>query len=153
CPIFPAPWVIRSCSGPGVKNSCHACHCKDWQVLYLSIDKMERDMSQTSSSPKPGRRRIVGTAAIGATAGLAVGLAAGVAAALPPKAAPIPPRPGRRRFEGKVVAITGATSGIGRAAALAFAAEGGKVAFCGRRTALGQEVEREIKAHGGEALY
>ena len=52
-----------------------------------------------------------------------------------------------------MVAITGATSGIGRAAALAFAAEGGKVAFCGRRTALGQEVEREIKAAGGEALY
>jgi NAD(P)-dependent dehydrogenase (short-subunit alcohol dehydrogenase family) len=52
-----------------------------------------------------------------------------------------------------VVAITGATSGIGRAAALAFAAEGGKVAFCGRRTTLGQEVEREIKSAGGQALY
>jgi len=51
------------------------------------------------------------------------------------------------------VVITGATSGIGRAAALAFAAEGGKVAFCGRRTNLGQEVEREIKSAGGEALY
>jgi NAD(P)-dependent dehydrogenase (short-subunit alcohol dehydrogenase family) len=72
---------------------------------------------------------------------------------LPPKSPPAPPRPGRRRFDGKVVAITGATSGIGRAAAFAFAAEGGKVAFCGRRSALGQEVEREIKAAGGEALY
>jgi NAD(P)-dependent dehydrogenase (short-subunit alcohol dehydrogenase family) len=61
--------------------------------------------------------------------------------------------PGRRRFEGKIVAITGATSGIGRAAALAFAAEGGKVAFCGRRADLGRQVEREIKAAGGEALY
>jgi len=40
-------------------------------------------------------------------------------------------------LDGKVAAITGATSGIGRAAALAFAAEGGKVAFCGRRTELG----------------
>ena len=38
-----------------------------------------------------------------------------------------------------MVAITGATSGIGRAAALAFAAEGGKVAFCGRREELGYE--------------
>ena len=81
------------------------------------------------------------------------GLATGVAVALPPKSAPVPPAPGRRRFEGKVVVITGATSGIGRAAALAFAAEGGKVAFCGRRADLGQEVEREIKSAGGEALY
>jgi len=68
-------------------------------------------------------------------------------------AAPVPPAPGRRRFEGKVVVITGATSGIGRAAALAFAAEGGKVAFCGRRVELGQAVEREIKSTGGQALY
>src|SRR4029077_16225341 len=63
------------------------------------------------------------------------------------------PAPGRRRFEGKVVAITGATSGIGRAAALAFAAEGGKVALCGRRTSLGQEVEHDIKSAGGQAIY
>jgi NAD(P)-dependent dehydrogenase (short-subunit alcohol dehydrogenase family) len=105
------------------------------------------------SSPSPNRRRVVGTAAVGVTAGLAAGLAAGVAIALPPKSPLIPPKPGRRRFEGKVVVITGATSGIGRAAAIAFAAEGGKVAFCGRRTPLGEEVEREIKAAGGTALY
>jgi NAD(P)-dependent dehydrogenase (short-subunit alcohol dehydrogenase family) len=104
-------------------------------------------------SPSPNRRRVVGTTAVGVTAGLAAGLAAGVAVALPPKSPPIPPRPGRRRFEGKVVAITGATSGIGRAAAIQFAAEGAKVAFCGRRTILGAEVEHEIKAAGGEALY
>jgi NAD(P)-dependent dehydrogenase (short-subunit alcohol dehydrogenase family) len=102
---------------------------------------------------RPSRRRLLGSAGLGATAGLTVGLAAGVALALPPKSPPIPPHPGRRRFEGKVVAITGATSGIGRAAALAFAAEGGKVAFCGRRTALGAEVERQIKEAGGQALY
>ena len=59
----------------------------------------------------------------------------------------------RRRFENKVVLITGATSGIGRAAAIGFAAEGGKVAFCGRRERLGREVEAEIKSHGGKALY
>jgi hypothetical protein len=59
----------------------------------------------------------------------------------------------RRRFENKVVLITGATSGIGRAAAIAFAAEGGKVAFCGRRENLGHDVETSIKSHGGEALY
>jgi NAD(P)-dependent dehydrogenase (short-subunit alcohol dehydrogenase family) len=61
--------------------------------------------------------------------------------------------PRRRRFEGKVVVITGATSGIGRAAAVAFAAEGGKVAFCGRRENLGHQVEAEIKTQGGEAMY
>ena len=72
---------------------------------------------------------------------------------------PCRPRPLPSRLRRAVVAstarwaITGATSGIGRAAALAFAAEGGKVAFCGRRTELGQAVEREIKASGGEALY
>lgn len=61
--------------------------------------------------------------------------------------------PHKKRFEGKVVLITGATPGIGRAAALAFAAEGRKVAFCGRRENLGRQVETEIKAHGGDAAY
>ena len=107
----------------------------------------------SAPAPSPNRRRILGSTTLGAAAGVFAGLAAGVAVALPPKSAPIPPVPGRRRFEGKVVAITGATSGIGRAAALAFAAEGGKVAFCGRRADLGQQVEREIKAAGGEGLY
>src|SRR3981081_2522512 len=106
-----------------------------------------------AASPAPSRRRILGSTTLGAVAGLFAGLAAGVAVALPPKSAPLPPQLGRRRFDGKVVVITGATSGIGRAAALAFAAEGGKVAFCGRRTDLGQEVERTVKAAGGEALY
>jgi NAD(P)-dependent dehydrogenase (short-subunit alcohol dehydrogenase family) len=106
-----------------------------------------------TTSPAPNRRRILGSTAMGTTAGLLAGLVAGIGFATPPKAAPVPPQPGRRRFDGKVVAITGATSGIGRAAALQFAAEGGKVAFCGRREALGAEVEHEIKQAGGEALY
>ncbi|RXT50916.1 hypothetical protein B6S44_22495 [Bosea sp. Tri-44] len=56
-------------------------------------------------------------------------------------------------FAGKVVLITGATSGIGRITAELFAAQGAKVAFCGRREALGREVEAGIRAKGGDAFY
>ncbi|MGW4350817.1 SDR family NAD(P)-dependent oxidoreductase [Nocardia sp. NPDC004582] len=44
-------------------------------------------------------------------------------------------------------------SGIGAAAARLFAAEGARVAFCGRRVDRGRAVEREIRAAGGEATY
>lgn len=60
---------------------------------------------------------------------------------------------GPRPFEGKVVAITGATSGIGEAAARAFARDGAKVFFCGRRKHLGAAVEKSIREAGGEATY
>jgi NAD(P)-dependent dehydrogenase (short-subunit alcohol dehydrogenase family) len=56
-------------------------------------------------------------------------------------------------FANKVVLITGATSGIGKATAEAFAQQGAKVFFCGRREALGAQVEQQIRASGGEATY
>jgi NAD(P)-dependent dehydrogenase (short-subunit alcohol dehydrogenase family) len=98
------------------------------------------------------RRRLLSAGAYGAV-GMGAGLASGVLlGASTDQAAPVYVA-GRRRFAGKVVLITGATSGIGRAAALQFAAEGGKVAFCGRREDLGRTVEQEIRAAHGEALY
>jgi NAD(P)-dependent dehydrogenase (short-subunit alcohol dehydrogenase family) len=60
-------------------------------------------------------------------------------------------------FEGKVVLITGGSAGIGLAAALAFAAEGARVAIGSRRAAEGQAAARLIEQysaqHGGEALF
>jgi NAD(P)-dependent dehydrogenase (short-subunit alcohol dehydrogenase family) len=56
-------------------------------------------------------------------------------------------------FAGKVVLITGATSGIGEVTAKAFAREGAKVFFCGRRENLGKQVEQAIRTNGGEATY
>jgi NAD(P)-dependent dehydrogenase (short-subunit alcohol dehydrogenase family) len=106
------------------------------------------------STGKPvSRRTVLTSAAAGTAVGLVAGLAggAGLRSAASPKGPANPAN--RKRFAGKVIAITGATSGIGRAAAEAFAAEGGKVAFCGRRQALGQEVQDRIRAAGGTATY
>jgi NAD(P)-dependent dehydrogenase (short-subunit alcohol dehydrogenase family) len=105
-----------------------------------------------SDKPSMTRRHIISGTAAGA-AGLGLGLVAGVTLAK----ASAPPAPvfvaARRRFEGKVILITGATSGIGRAAAIQFAAEGGKVAFCGRRESLGRQLEEEITGARGQAIY
>lgn len=57
------------------------------------------------------------------------------------------------RYTGKVVLITGATSGIGEATAHAFAREGAKVCFCGRREERGEQVARAIRDAGGEASF
>lgn len=58
-----------------------------------------------------------------------------------------------RRYQGKVVLITGATSGIGEATAHAFAREGARIFFCGRREERGRQVEKAIRDSGGDATY
>jgi NAD(P)-dependent dehydrogenase (short-subunit alcohol dehydrogenase family) len=108
---------------------------------------MEKDKDKSTEKPMINRRNVLGIVS-GALAG---SLATGIVEKAHTQ--PTVSASGRRRFEGKVVVITGATSGIGRAAALAFAAEGGRVAFCGRRENLGRAVEEEIRTQGGEATY
>ena len=56
-------------------------------------------------------------------------------------------------FKNKVVVITGASSGIGKAAALAFAAEGAKVALGARRAEECQKIVGAIQSKGGEACF
>ncbi len=60
-------------------------------------------------------------------------------------------RPGR--LDDKVAIITGSTRGIGRATAVRFAEEGAKVIVTGRSVDDGTEVEAEIRAAGGEAVF
>jgi NAD(P)-dependent dehydrogenase (short-subunit alcohol dehydrogenase family) len=124
---------------------------------HMDLIKDSTDATEDkSAAPRPSRRRLIGTAAAGVAVGVAGVTGAQVIPAYaggPPTAAPAPSATAARRFEGKVVLITGATSGIGRATALAFAREGAKLGFCGRRENLGAQVEREIKNAGGEATY
>ena len=110
------------------------------------------DSQDITGSLRVKRRHLVGGAAIGVVAGALGGLSGGVAlgqnARLPQQKLS-----GKRRFENKVVIVTGGTSGIGRAASLMFAAEGGKVAFCGRNIERGKQVQDQISGSGGEASF
>lgn len=56
------------------------------------------------------------------------------------------------RFTRKVAFVTGAASGIGRAAALAFAAEGARVAIADRMEEPLEQLRAEIEVAGGEVL-
>lgn len=98
------------------------------------------------------RRVLLGSVGV---AGVAASMVSGRAQAntQEPIASQQGPANSRGRFAGKVVLITGATSGIGEGTAYAFAREGAKVFFCGRREKLGKQVEAKIKGFGGEATY
>lgn len=48
------------------------------------------------------------------------------------------------QLQGKVAIVTGATSGIGRRTVERFVEEGAQVVFCGRRSALGNELEKAL---------
>ncbi len=113
------------------------------------IEAANRDRKSTEGLTR--RQLVIGGAAV---AGLTTAIANGAAQANTQK----PPEPASTtnpngRFANKVVLITGATSGIGEGTAYAFAREGAKVFFCGRRENLGRQVEARIKEFGGEATY
>jgi len=116
-------------------------------------DRQSRDNFKTKGATNPFTRREM----------IAAGAAASVAALATSQSTsantqkPVKPESGKAnpsgKFKDKVVVITGATSGIGKATAYAFAKEGAKVFFCGRRPNLGEANAREIKAFGGEATF
>jgi NAD(P)-dependent dehydrogenase (short-subunit alcohol dehydrogenase family) len=94
----------------------------------------------TKTQAKLRRRHLLGgVLAATATSGLA-----GRAAAAP-KA--------EGGLTGKVCVVTGATSGIGAATVAALAQAGAKVAFNGRRAALGRQVETAVNGSGGDVVY
>lgn len=56
------------------------------------------------------------------------------------------------KLAGKISIVTGAAAGIGRATSLLFAREGARVAVVDRDATRNAELEKEIAAHGGEAM-
>jgi len=57
------------------------------------------------------------------------------------------------RVKDKIALVTGAGSGIGRAAALTLARHGAKVCLVDLKDARSEEVEKQIRQTGGEALF
>lgn len=57
------------------------------------------------------------------------------------------------KFAGKVALVTGAARGLGRVTALAFAAEGARVAFTDIDEPGGQETLHLVRKAGGEGLF
>ncbi|MFC3505596.1 SDR family NAD(P)-dependent oxidoreductase [Micromonospora krabiensis] len=111
------------------------------------------DEGPRRTGPRRGRRAVLGLSAAAAGAAAVFGATTVPAYLAATPTNPPPPAPPEGRFAGKVVLITGGTSGIGAAAAHAFAAEGARVSFCGRRAHLGEQVRRQIDEAGGTARY
>jgi NAD(P)-dependent dehydrogenase (short-subunit alcohol dehydrogenase family) len=106
---------------------------------------------QTEKGEQVSRRSFIGKGIMGLGAMALTGNALGqTRTPVAPNADRVNPN---GRFAEKVVLITGATSGIGEVTAYAFAREGAKVFFCGRRENLGKQVEAKIKGFGGEATF
>jgi len=113
-----------------------------------AIHSRQDDVMSEDKPVDQGRRRSLGSAALGMIVGLTAGLTGGVA--LGSSTAPPAPRriDGRHRFEGKTVLVTGATSGIGRAVALKLAEAGAEVIVAGRDGRRGAETVAAIEALG-----